>query len=61
MRRLGVGSFRIELLRESGAQAVELMNCYARVGAGLDSGPVAWRSLRAWPQLGVTRGSFDPD
>jgi putative protease len=61
MLRLGLRRFRIELLRDSAAQSVDLLDCYARVSAGLDSGPAAWRSLRALPQLGVTRGSFDPE
>jgi putative protease len=61
MLRGGVCHFRVELLRHSAAQSVELLDRYARVLAGLDDGPTAWRSLRALPQLGVTRGSFEPD
>jgi putative protease len=58
MRALGVRRFRIDLLRESPAQVGQLLDCYARVVAGLDDGRTTWRQLRALNQLGVTRGTL---
>ena len=58
MRELGIGRFRIDLLRESPQEAKRLLDCYARVVAGLDDGRETWRRLRALNQLGVTRGTL---
>ncbi|HVK07202.1 MAG TPA: hypothetical protein VM597_00350 [Gemmataceae bacterium] len=58
MRELGVRRFRIDLLRETPAQVRQLLDCYARVVAGLDDGRTTWRQLRALNQLGVTRGTL---
>jgi putative protease len=59
MRALGVGWFRIELLRESAAEVAPLLDRYAAVLAGRDDGRTAWRQLRALNQLGVTRGTLN--
>ncbi len=58
MLQLGVGDFRVELLRESGPQVGPLLDRYARVLAGVDNGAGLWRELRALGQLGVTRGTL---
>jgi U32 family peptidase len=54
----GVRHFRVELLRESPADVPALLERYARVVAGLDSGRAAWRQLQVINQLGVTRGTL---
>jgi putative protease len=58
MRALGVARFRVDLLRETPEQVGRLLDCYARVIAGLDDGRETWRQLRALNQLGVTRGTL---
>jgi putative protease len=58
MRELGITRFRIDLLREKPDQVRRLLDCYARVIAGLDDGRTTWRELRALNQLGVTRGTL---
>jgi putative protease len=59
MKQLGIRDFRVELLRESGQDAVALVERYARVIAGLDDGRQAWRQLRVLSQIGVTRGTLE--
>jgi putative protease len=59
MKRLGICHFRVELLRESAAEATELLDRYARVLAGLDEGRATWRQLKVLNQLGVTRGTLE--
>ena len=54
----GVRHFRVELLRETVAEATALLDRYSRVIAGLDSGRGAWRQLQVLNQLGVTRGTL---
>ena len=54
----GVRHFRVELLRETAAEATALLDRYSRVVAGLDSGRGAWRQLQVLNQLGVTRGTL---
>jgi putative protease len=58
MKALGIGDFRVELLRESPAEATALLDRYARVLSGLDDGRQAFRQLRILNQLGVTRGTL---
>jgi putative protease len=59
MRELGLTHFRIELVRETPEQVGPLLNRYARVIAGLDTGGTTWKELRALNQLGVTRGTLN--
>ena len=59
MRQLGIRDYRVELLRETGAQAVSLLERYAPVVSGLTDGRQAWRQLRILSQLGVTRGTLE--
>ncbi|HEY1686824.1 MAG TPA: DUF3656 domain-containing protein [Tepidisphaeraceae bacterium] len=59
MKELGLHHYRIELLRESPAETIGLMNRYARVLAGLDDGHSTWRQLKVLNQLGVTRGTLE--
>jgi putative protease len=58
MKALGLRHFRVELLRETAAEAGPLLERYARVIAGLDDGRNTWRQLRILNQLGVTRGTL---
>jgi putative protease len=59
MRELGIGVFRIEMLREDAAGAVAMLNQYADALAGRAEPKAMTRSLRVLSQLGVTRGTFD--
>jgi putative protease len=58
MLELGIRDYRVELLRESPDDAIELLNRYARVIAGVDDGRQTFRQLRVLNQLGVTRGTL---
>jgi putative protease len=58
MLGLGLRTFRVDLLRESGGQVGPLLARYARVVAGLDDGRTTWRELKGLNQLGVTRGTL---
>ena len=58
MRQMGIRDYRVELLRESGDEAVALLERYARVLSGLEDGRRAWQQLRVLSQLGVTRGTL---
>ena len=55
---LGIRTFRIDLLRETPEQVGPLLDRYAAVLAGRDTGRETWRQLRALNQLGVTRGTL---
>lgn len=55
----GVARFRVELLRETRGDAQALLTRYARVLAGLDAGPRAWRELQVLNQVGITRGTLE--
>jgi putative protease len=59
MKGLGLCRFRVDLLRETPAQVAPLLQCYARVLAGIDDGRETWRQLRVLNQLGVTRGTLN--
>jgi putative protease len=58
MKELGIRHFRVELLRESGAEAGALLERYSRVIAGLETPAQTLRTLRVLNQLGVTRGTL---
>lgn len=58
MLGLGVRHFRVELLRESATEAIELIERYARVLAGIETPRNTWRQLQVLNQLGVTRGTL---
>jgi putative protease len=58
MQALGLRNFRVELLRETAAEAAALLERYSRVLAGLEDGRSTWRRLQALNQLGVTRGTL---
>jgi putative protease len=58
MLNLGLRRFRIDLLRESAAETVSLLECYARLLAGLDDARVAWGRLRELHPHGLTRGTL---
>jgi putative protease len=58
MLALGIRHFRVELLRETGAEVQPLVEHYAQLIAGLETPRQAWRSLQVLNQLGVTRGTL---
>jgi putative protease len=58
MRALGVAHFRVELLRELPNEVAPLLDRYARVLTGLESGRTTWNQLQVLNQLGVTRGTL---
>ncbi len=58
MLALGVRHFRVELLRESATEAIDLVERYARVLAGIETPRNTWRQLQVLNQLGVTRGTL---
>jgi putative protease len=58
MQALGIRHFRVELLRESGAEVGPLLDRYARVLAGQEDGRSTWRQLQVLNQIGVTRGTL---
>lgn len=58
MLSLGVRHFRVELLRESAASVIPLLEQYARILAGQSNGRTVWQELRVLNQLGVTRGTL---
>jgi U32 family peptidase len=58
MQSLGLRRFRIDLLRETPSQVAALLERYARVLAGLESGRDVWQNLRVLNQIGVTRGTL---
>ena len=57
MKRVGLRHFRVELLRESPAQARDLLALYARLLADDVGRPALLRRLRALCPAGVTRGT----
>ncbi|MCU0706361.1 MAG: U32 family peptidase, partial [Fimbriiglobus sp.] len=59
MKELGVGWFRVDLLRETPEQAEMLIGQYRRVLDGTDDGKQTWKQLQAVNQLGVTRGTLN--
>jgi putative protease len=59
MRELGIGDFRVEMVRETAAEAATLLDRYARVLAGAEDGRSTWKQLRVLNQLGVTRGTLE--
>jgi putative protease len=56
---LGLGHFRIELLRETRDEVAALLDRYADVITGKSEPKSTLRSLRVLNQLGVTRGTLD--
>jgi putative protease len=49
----------VELLREPRGETQALLDTYARVIAGLDSGPRMWQELKVLNQVGITRGALE--
>jgi len=58
MKELGVGWYRVDLLRETPSEIGILLDRYSRVIAGEDDGRETWKKLKAMNQLGVTRGTL---
>jgi putative protease len=59
LRERGVSRFRVELLRETADEVQALLATYARVLAGIDSGPRMWHELKVLNQVGITRGTLE--
>ncbi len=59
LKEWGVQHFRVELLRESPAETVTLLDAYAHALSGQASTPATWQHLRVLSQLGVTRGTME--
>src|SRR5262249_18432171 len=55
----GITRFRVELLHETRSETQSLLTTYARVLAGLDSGPRTWQQLKVLNQVGITRGTLE--
>jgi putative protease len=55
----GLRDYRIELLEESGADAVRVIRAYQQLLDGVLDGKELWRTLKAQAQLGVTRGTLE--
>jgi U32 family peptidase len=55
----GVGSLRIELLEETGAELLKTVTAYRDLIAGKLDGREVWRQLRAANRVGVTRGTLE--
>jgi putative protease len=61
MLKLGIGWYRVELLREKAGEVGAMLERYVRVVNGLEDGRRTWSQLRVLNQLGVTRGTLDYD
>jgi putative protease len=59
MLKLGIGWYRVELLREKSGEVGPMLDRYARVVSGKEDGRRTWSQLRVLSQLGVTRGTLD--
>jgi putative protease len=59
MQDLGLRRFRIDMLRESPQEAIQLIEKYRRALDGIDDGKQMWKELKALNQLGVTRGTLN--
>jgi putative protease len=59
MQAQGIGHFRVELLRETPADAITLLDRYVDVLQGKVDAKTTVRSLRVLNQLGVTRGTLE--
>jgi putative protease len=59
LRALGVEHFRVELLRETGEQARELLNWYAGIVAGDAVSPRPRTRLKVLDLMGVTPGTME--
>jgi putative protease len=57
MKRMGIRHFRIDLLHESPEEVRALLDCYARLLAGLDDARTAWRRLRDLCPGGLAAGT----
>ncbi len=61
MLKLGLRTFRVEMLREAPDEVPALVERYARVLAGEEAALDTWRHLQVLSQLGVTRGTLGGD
>jgi len=59
MLKLGLGWYRVELLRDKASDIGPLLDRYVRVITGKEDGKRAWSQLRVLNQLGVTRGTME--
>ena len=59
LRAAGLRHFRIELLEESSVETHAVLRAYQNLLDGTTRGETLWRSLKAQPQLGVTKGTLE--
>ena len=59
MLKLGISTYRVEMLREKTHEVAPLLDRYARVVGGKEDGKRTWSQLRVLNQLGVTRGTME--
>ena len=59
LRTDDVDAFRVELLRENGAHALETVHLYHQLLNGELRGPEVWQRLKATNRVGVTRGTLE--
>ena len=58
--RMGIGHFRIELLRDAPASETKrIVGLYNDLLAGRIDGQSVWKSLKAENRVGVTRGTLE--
>jgi putative protease len=58
LARAGVRRFRVELVREDGAEVGRIVGAYRALLAGREAPASVWRALRAEGRYGVVRGSL---
>ena len=58
LRATGLNRFRVELLRESSAESLKIIDAYQRLLSGQEKGELLWQKLHASSQLGVTEGTL---
>jgi U32 family peptidase len=59
LRGAGVRHFRVELLEEDATESARVIRAYQALLAGECDGGSLWRDLKAYSQLGVTKGTLD--
>ena len=58
LRTTGLNRFRVELLRESAADSLKIIDAYQRLLSGEEKADLLWQKLHASSQLGVTEGTL---
>lgn len=61
MIQRGVRHFRVEFLREASQHVAPMLDCYARLLAGLADGEETWRRIGSLCPARITRGTLDQE